>query len=86
MNVRQRRDFAGTDRPHGGLNQEKYLKSCLGLGPIFIESITSEVFKTTFREIADFRPSETLYQTHILGVSLQKKVQFLKDKPKFFIK
>ena len=62
MNVRQRRDFAGTDRPHGGLNQEKYLKSCLGLGPIFIESITSEVFKT------DFRPSETLYQKHIGGL------------------
>ena len=47
---------------HGGLNQEKYLKLCLGLGPIFFESTTPEVFKNTFREIADFRPSETLNQ------------------------
>ena len=49
-------NFSGSAR-HGGLNQEKYLKSCLGLGPICFESTTPEVFKTTFREIADFRPS-----------------------------
>ena len=48
---------------HDGLNQEKYLKSCLGLGPIFFESTTPEVFKTNFREIADFRPGETLDQS-----------------------
>ena len=51
---------------HGGLKQEKYLKSCLDLGAIFFESTTPEVFKTTSREIADFRPSETLVQTNIL--------------------
>ena len=45
---------------HGGLNQEKFVKSCLGLGPIFFLSNTPEVFKTTFREITDYRPSETL--------------------------
>ena len=57
--------FSGTkkwhiilDYCHSGLNQEKYWKSCLGLGPIFFESTTPEVFKTTFREIADFRPIE----------------------------
>ena len=42
---------------HGGLNQEKYLKSCLGLGHIFFESTAPEVFKNTLREIANFRPS-----------------------------
>ena len=42
---------------HGVLNQEKYLKSCIGLGPIIFEITTPEVFKTTFREIADFPPS-----------------------------
>ena len=42
---------------HGGLNQEKYLKLCLGLGHIFFESIIPEVFKTASRENADFRPS-----------------------------
>ena len=67
---------------HGVLNQEKYLKSCLDFGPIFFESTTPEVLKTTFREIADFRPSKTLDQTHIMGDSLQNKVQFLKHKPK----
>ena len=65
-------------RQHGGLNQEIYLKSCLGLGPIFFESTTTEVFKTTFSEIADFRPSETLDHTHILGASLLKKFQSFK--------
>ena len=67
---------------HGGLNQEKYLKSCLGLRPISFESTTPEVFKTTFREITDFRPSETSDQTHILETSLLEKVQFLQHKPK----
>ena len=61
---------------HGGLNQEKYSKSCQGLGPIFFKVPTPEVFKTTFREIADFRHSETLDQTHILGDCLLNKVQF----------
>ena len=60
---------------HGGLNQVKYFKSCPGLGPIFFESTTSEVSKTTLREIADFRPSDTLDQTRILGASLLNKVQ-----------
>ena len=57
----------------------------LGLGPIFFENTTPEVFKTTFRKIADFRPIETLDQTHILGASLQNKAHFLKHKPNFFI-
>ena len=59
---------------HGGLNQEKYSKSCLGLGPIFFESTTPEVFKNTFREIADFHPIETLQWT--------KHIDFVKHKPK----
>ena len=71
--------------PHGGLNQEKYLKLCR-LGPIFFESTTPEVFKTTFREIADFRHSEKLNQTHILGAGLLNKVQFFKHKSKKIIK
>ena len=66
----------------GVLNQEKYLKSCLGLGPIFSYSTTTEVIKTTFREIADLRPSETLDQTHIFGANLQNEVHFLKRKQK----
>ena len=70
---------------HGGLNQEKYLKSCLGLGPIFFESTTPEVFKTTFKEIADFRPSETLDQTNNFGTILLNKVHFLKHEQKNFI-
>ena len=70
---------------HGGLNQEKYLKSCLALGPIFIERTTPEVFKTTSREIVVFRPSEILDQTHILGASLLNKVQLFKHEPKKII-
>ena len=62
---------------HGGLNREKYLKSCL----VFLKVQPPEVFKTTFREIADFCPNETLDQTHILVVSLLNKVQFFKHKP-----
>ena len=42
---------------------------------------THILFKTTFREIADFRPSETFDQTHILEASLRghlhKKFSFL---------
>ena len=48
---------------HGGLNQEKYLKLCLGLGHIFFESIIPEVFKTASRENADFRPSAVRHWT-----------------------
>ena len=57
-----------------------------GLGPIFFENITPEVFKTTLREIADLRPCETLDQTHILGAILLNKVQFFKHKPKKIIR
>ena len=78
--------FADIDKEGHGLNQEKYLKSWLGLGPIFFESTTPEVFKTTFREIADFRHSEKLNQTHILGAGLLNKVQFFKHKSKKIIK
>ena len=49
-------------------------------------STTPEVFTTTFREIDDFRPIETLDQTHIFWASLLDKVQFFKHKPFFFIK
>ena len=62
------------------------MKSCLGLGPIFFEGTTPEVIKSTFREIADFRSSETLDQTYIFGASLLNKVQFLNHKPKILIK
>ena len=55
--------FADIDKEGHGLNQEKYLKSCVGLGPIFFESTTPEVFKTTFRVITDFRTNETLEHT-----------------------
>jgi len=75
-------EFSENTHKHGGLNQEKYLKSCLGLGPIFFESTTPKVFKTTFREIADFRPSETLGQTYIFGASLLNKVQFFNHEQK----
>ena len=80
------RNSYNTNTRHGGLNQEKYPTPCLGSGPIFFQSTTHEVFKATFREIADFRPSETLDQTHILGASLLNKVQFFKHKPKKIIK
>ena len=37
---------------------------------------THSFLRYTFREIADLRPSETLDQTHILGASLQNKINF----------
>ena len=43
------------------------------------------MFKATLREIADFRPSETLDQTHILGASLQNKVQFFSINQKIWL-
>ena len=71
------RNSYNTNTRHGGLNQEKYPTPCLGSGPIFFQTTTHEVFKATLREIADFRPSETLDQTHVLGTSLLDKVHSL---------
>ena len=67
---------------HGGLNQEKSQKWCLGLGPIYLESNTPEVFKTSFGKIQKIHPSETAAKHPFVKVTLLSKVNFFDWKKK----
>ena len=71
---------------HGSLNQEKSQKWCLDLGPIYLESITPEVFKTSFGKIPKTRPSETMAKNLFLEVTLLNKVNFFNSQSNFFTK
>ena len=68
---------------HGGLNQEKSQKWCLGLGPIYLESTTREVFKISFGKIPKTRPSETIAKNPFLEVTLLNKVNFFNSQSQF---
>ena len=59
---------------HGGLNQEKSQKWCLGLGPIYLERITPGVLKTSFGKIQKIHPSETTAKNTCVEVTLLSKV------------
>ena len=75
-----------SSNPHGGLNEEKSQKWCLGLGPIYLESTTLEVFKISFGKIPKTRPSETIAKNPFLEVTLLNKVNFFNSQSQFFIK
>ena len=62
---------------HGGLNQEKSQKLCLGLRHIHLESTTLEVFKISFGKIPKTRPTETIAKNPFLEVTLLIKSTFL---------
>ena len=71
---------------HGGLNQKKSQKWCLGLGPIYIEITTPEVFKTSLGKIPKTHPSETTAKNSSLEVTLFNKVHFFNSQSIFFVK
>ena len=76
----------GNKKTSRGFKSGKISDTVPRFGTQFFQSTTPKVFKTTFREIAYFRPNETLDQTHIFGASLLNKVQFSNHKPKILIK
>ena len=55
-------------------------KRCLSLGPIYLESTTPEVFKTSFGKIPKTRPSETIAKNPFLEVTLLNKINFFNSK------
>ena len=59
-------------------------KRCPRLGPIYLESATPEVFKTSFGKIPETRPSETIAKNPFLEVTLPNKVNFLNSHSKIF--
>ena len=68
---------------HGGFNQEKSQKWCLGLGPIYLESTTPEVFRTSFGKIPKAHLSETTAKNPFLEITLLNKVQFFNNQSIF---
>ena len=61
-------------------------KRCLHLGPIYLESATPEVFKTSVGKIPQTLPSETIPQNSCLEMNLLNKVNFFNNQSKRFKK
>ena len=56
------------------------------MGPIYLESATPEVFKTSVGKIPQTHPSETIAKDSCLDVNLLYKGNFFNNKSKKIIK
>ena len=55
------------------------------MGPVYLESTTPEVFKTSFGKIPKTGPSETIAKIPFLEVTLLNKVNFLSVNQNFLL-